>query len=372
MISRPATTAAVLALAITFSFHVKVAAQRNETNGFQSVVDRAVIKELKRQKIVGAAVGLISDSKVIYTKGYGFADLEQQIPFDDETLINWASNSKPVMGILAMQLVQNGKLDLDKTINHYLPDLPIHLHTITPRHLLCHQSGMPHYSNGKIIPDKDIKGDETDPKIALGRFIKSPLIFQPGEKKDYSSYAYVLLSAVVQAVGDEPIQDQLATRITKPLGMTSFQLDFPFEDQKNWSKAYGISNGNPVELGDQANYWKHGAGGYKSNIKDFTAFANSFIKKKLINGKSFRMMTTPQSTTDGKATSIGLGIYTKGKAKDLKLWHGGSQPETRTRMVIYPNQRHAVVAMCNCRHADPGKITTAIYGALKSFRARNN
>ena len=337
---------------------------------FKRAVDKTVLKEMKRQKIVGVSVGLISDNKIVYTKGYGFADLEERIPFDENTVINWASNSKPVMAVLAMQLVQYGQLDLDQTIDNYLADLPEHLHAVTTRQLLCHQSGMPHYSNGKIVPAEGFvkPTGEQDPVAAMNRFLQSPLIFKPGTKKDYSSYAYVLLSAVVQAAGNEPIATQLSTRIKDRLNLESFQMDVPFDNQENWSKPYRLVDGKPVELPDEANYWKHGAGGYKSNVKDFAKFANSFMKSRLLNRRTLGQMMKPQATSDGTKTDMGLGVYVAGSGKSLKISHNGSQPETKTRMVVYPNQKHGVVVMCNGKYAKPGTISTAIYGALKKLR----
>ena len=235
------------------------------------VVDTVIANEMNRQKIVGVSVGLISKSKLAYSKGYGYADLETKTPFTNETVLNWASNSKPVMAVLAMQLVEQGKLDLDASISNHLPDLPEHLHAVSARQLLCHQSGIPHYSNGKIIRSKsfDASANELDPEIAIRRFIESPLIFEPGTKRDYSSYAYVLLSAVVQAAGGAPIADQLAQRILKPLEMNSFQLDVPFAGQANWSQGYRLRGNQQQKLRDDANAWKHGAGAYKSDVQDF-------------------------------------------------------------------------------------------------------
>ena len=357
-------------LAWSATFPPTVIAQ--QTKDFKKVVDEAVVGEMKRQEIVGVTVGIISKSKVVYTNGYGFADIENKVPASEESIINWASNSKPVVAVLAMQLVEQKQLDLDVSIKEYVPDLPKHLHGITTRHLLCHQSGIPHYANGKIVPSETslTQSDQLDPVLAIGRFLKSPLIFQPGEKKDYSSYAYVLLSAVVQEAGQEPIAKQIAERITKPLKLDSFQLDVPVTTQPNWSKAYRRVDGRPVQIKDTAHFWKHGAGAYKSNVKDFATFAASLMKTKLMKRTTMAKMRKRQTTNDGKETEMGLGIYVSGKGKTLKVSHNGSQDETRTRMVIFPKQRHGIVVMCNCNHANPGKITTAIYSAFRKYGLR--
>jgi CubicO group peptidase (beta-lactamase class C family) len=334
---------------------------------YAEAVDAAVTAEMQKQQIVGVAVGVIRDSKVVYTKGYGLANLRSRTPVTDGTVFNWASNSKPVMAIAAMQLVKSGQLDLDKTIDAYLPTLPNTLKPITTRQLLCHQSGIPHYSNGKIVPSgRRIRPeDELDPFNSLHRFVKSPLIFEPGTKTDYSSYAYVLLSAVVQAAGKQPIAEQIKARIVAPLGLQSFQLDLPFKKQENWVTGYKLANGKPHETKEYANFWKHGAGGYKSHIKDFARFAAAVANMELIDETTTNIMWTNQKTRDGTLSSYGLGVQVEGSGPSLKISHNGSQDETATRMVIYPNQKHGIVVMSNTHGSNPGAISTAIYGAMR-------
>ena len=329
-------------------------------------VDLAVLKEVKQKQIVGVAIGIIRDSKIVYTKGYGYAHVKTKAPVTSASIFNWASNSKPVMAVAAMQLAQAGKLDLDATIDKYLTKLPEQFAKITTRHLLCHQSGIPHYSNGRIIPSgkRVSPQEELDPIYSVHRFAKSPLIFNPGSRTDYSSYAYVLLSAVVQSAGKSKINKQLLKRIGEPLGLKSFQLDLPRDEQKNWVTAYKISNGNPIEIRDYAHFWKHGAGGYKSDVKDFAKFAAALMNKKLIDEKTTSTMWTNQKTENGGKSIWGLGVIVEGKGRSLKVSHNGSQDETRTRMVIYPNQGHGVVVMCNTQGVAPGRISTAIYTAM--------
>ena len=339
-------------------------------------VDAAVTAEMERQKIVGAAIGIIQNLKVVYTKGFGWSDLASSTSVTDETIFNWASNSKPLLSIAALQLAHRGQLNLDKPIVTYCLDLPSQFQQITTRQLLCHQSGIPHYSNGTVIPSrKQSDGnrksdplDELDPMNSLHRFIMSPLIFESGSRTDYSSYAYVLLTAVVQAAGDEPIEAQLKNRIINPLDLTSFQLDLPADQQSNWTRAYKITDGKPAAVTDYAHFWKHGAGGYKSNVKDFARFATALASSELISQQLSAAMWTRQTTNDGKISRYGLGVVVSESGDALKVSHNGSQDETRTRMVIYPNRKHGIVVMCNTQGCQPAEITTAIYSAIRKSK----
>src|SRR6478735_3965992 len=115
-------------------------------------VDGASLSEIDKQKAIGMSVGVIKDGKIAYLKAYGLADREKQTPATTQTVFNWASNSKPLAAILAMQLVESKALDLDADVRTYVPEFPDKGVVITTRQLLCHQSGIPHYSNGQVIP----------------------------------------------------------------------------------------------------------------------------------------------------------------------------------------------------------------------------
>lgn len=330
-------------------------------------VDEAVAAAMQDQELVGAAVGVILDGQVVYLQGYGMADLRREIPVTTETVFNWASNSKPLIAVAALQLVEQGKLDLDQPIARYLPDLPESLHAITTRQLLCHQSGIPHYRNGPVIPaaDMDPGPAEQDPRVAIRRFLHSPLVHEPGAQMSYSSHAYVLLTAVVQAAGGQPIADQIQQRIAGPLNMSSFQLDQPRNDQPHWTRAYRRSAaGKPRLVPDVSHGWKHGAGGYKTNIGDFATWARSLINQELLSPEMSRQMWTDQETSDGQSSGYGLGVGVAGRGDGLRVSHSGGQDETRTWMILHPQQKRGVVVLCNTAHANPAQLARAITAAL--------
>lgn len=107
---------------------------------------------MRAQHAVGVAIGLIDDREVVYVKGYGLADREHRTATTRRTLFRWASVSKTLTAVRAMQLWEAGELDLDRDVRAYVPEFPDKGHVITVRQLLSHQSGLPHYDNGEIIP----------------------------------------------------------------------------------------------------------------------------------------------------------------------------------------------------------------------------
>lgn len=332
-----------------------------------AAVDRAVQTAITEQKLVGVAVGILQQGRIVFLKGYGEANREQGIAVTRDTKFNWASNSKPIAAVLAMKLVERQKLDLDVDVRKYVPEFPQKDHVITTRHLLCHQSGIPHYANGKVVSTArqyDQPDPFAQPIFALDKFNQSPLIFPPGERASYSSYAYILLSAVIERAGEQPFLEQVRSRIAEPLGMTSLDLDNG-GDRPELSVGYA-KLGNVIVRGvDEVQAWKHGAGAFRSNVRDFARWAEALLNRRLVSEQSEAAMWTIQPLKNGQPTTWGLGFTLENGDQGLKVSHNGAQPETKTRMVLSPKAKHGVVVMSNSGYADVGKISTAIDAALK-------
>jgi CubicO group peptidase (beta-lactamase class C family) len=334
-----------------------------------AAVDRIVEAQMDRQQAVGVAVGVVRDGEIVYLKGYGLADREKRLPVTTESVFNWASNSKPMAAVLAMQLVEKGMLDLDADVRSYVPEFPDKGATITTRQLLCHQSGIPHYKNGAVIPSasKHLTQEAwLDPVVGLSKFDRSPLLFSSGEKTSYSSYAYVLLSAVIDRAGKQRYAEQVQERVACPLNMKSLQLDMAGDGQPNWVTGYEKNlAGKTVITKETAHYWKHGAGGYESNISDFARWTKGLLDHRLVNAETERQMWTLQPTRDGKPAEYGLGFRLKKVGDKLEVSHGGQQDETTTHLVIYPNEALGMVVMSNCDYGQPAAIAAEIASELR-------
>ena len=355
-----------------------------------AAVDEAVDAEMQRQQLVGVAVGIINHGEVVLTKGYGFADWENQVPVTTQTVFNWASNCKPLTAVAAMQLVQKKKLDLDVDIRKYVPEFSPNGPAITVRQLLCHQSGLPHWNNGRVVPSPNLDAEalaSIDPCLSIHRFSQTPLLFEPGARESYSSYGYILLSAVIERAGGESFFTQVEKRIAQPLGMESLQLDVPSANQPNWSVGYtrtkvrirtGVAGQGflPQTPGGQqaqtpvgrapeyAHAWKAGAGGFKSNIADFAKWAAALINGRLVSKNIEKQMWTPQKTTSGKSTGMGLGFFLSRGAGGQTIFHSGEQPEVTSYLLLFPKSKDGIVILCNCGYAKPAEMSKAVVAAL--------
>ena len=333
-----------------------------------AAVDAAMAAEMQKEKVVGLAIGIIENGEIEYLKGYGFADREKALPVTTDTLFRWASCTKPLAAIAALQLAEKGQLDLDADVRKYVPEFPDKNVKMTARHLLCHQSGIVHYSNGTVIPTRRTYAAPhpfLDPVVSLDHFKESPLLFAPGERYSYTSYGYLLLSAAIARAGHAPFPDQIATRIAQPLGMTTLQPDYQWAALPNRAVGY-IRQGEEVKLStDTDQSWKWGAGGYTSTVADFARFAKGLLAGQLVTKATERAMWQPQKTSDGKETTYGFGFEVQVvNGRLVKAGHDGAQEKTRTRFVVYPDRKNGVVVMTNCEWVNPGTFSTLVYKAL--------
>jgi len=331
-------------------------------------LDAALEQEMRRQNVVGLAIGIIRDGQVAYAQGYGFEDREAKVPVTRQTMFRWASISKPLTALAAMQLVERGQLDLDADVRKYVPEFTDKGVRITARQLLCHQSGIVHYKNGPVVRTErqyDVLHPYQDVVLALDTFKDSPLIDSPGKAFSYTTHGFILLSAVVQRAGKQPFAEQVAQRIAQPLGMTSLQPDYQWKDIAHRAVGYRPFGTFVLRSTDTDVSWKLGGGGFISTIDDLARLAAGLIERKLVSESTETMMWTPQSTSDGEKTNVGLGFFVESQEGLLKISHSGSQEKTKTRLVIYPRQRHGVVIISNSENADPKRFTTVAYQALK-------
>lgn len=347
----------------------------NLPESLRAAIDAAALEEFERQQAVGLAIGVIREGKVVYTAGYGLADRERNIPVTADTLFRWASISKPLTAVAAMQLVENRKLDLDADIRTLVPEFPDKGTPITARQLLSHTSGIVHYSNGPVIKttrEYDTLNSYQSVINALDTFAESPLVAKPGERYEYSTHAYILASAAIERAGNAPYAQQVHERICEPLKLTTLQPDYQWLDIPNRAVGYRKFGNRIFRSTDTDVSWKLAGGGWISNINDLTTFTAALMDDQLLRARTTMQMWTPQQTADGETLDYALGFTVDNFPDNPRIAHSGSQEKARTRMVLYPKQRHALVVMTNSEFVNPARITTAIYAAINKWHKQND
>ena len=334
-------------------------------------VDEAMRDEMARQELVGLAVGVIQDGKITHLNGYGLADREQRVPVTRQTMFRWASISKSLTAVAAMQLWERGKLNLDRDVRRYVPEFPDKGTPIRVRHLLCHQGGIVHYTNGKVIRikrDYPVAHPFENVIYALDTFRESPLVNEPGEKYSYTTHGYILLSAVVERAGKQKFAHQVRDRIAKPLKLATLQPDYQWEEIPHRAVGYR-QRGGQVEVSTNTDVsWKLGGGGFISNIDDLAKFAAGLLNHRLVKPATRQKMWARQMTSGGEQTKYALGFsFNHYRDGELHTWkangtgieivgHSGSQEKTKTWMALSPQKKLGVVVMSNSEYASPRRL----------------
>ncbi|WP_391575023.1 serine hydrolase [Cohnella sp.] len=192
-------------------------------------------KDIKDQ-LAGAVLVVVKDGQVLLNQGYGFADIASKKPVDpNKTLFRLASVSKLFTSVGIMQLAEEGKVDLDKDVQAYIPDLKIPNKTgfpLTLKHLMTHTSGF------------DV-ADTTDPDSSkpytLQNFLKDTVptvVRKPGEAFRYNNYAFTLQGYIIEKISGLPFQDYMTTKLFEPLGMSSSSFIFNDEVKKAIATPY--------------------------------------------------------------------------------------------------------------------------------------
>src|SRR5215471_5112901 len=170
-------------------------AQQPAKSELPAQVDSAVVKEMEKQQIPAMTVAIAQDGRIVYSKAFGTADLENSIPASTETLIRTGSIAKSITAAAAMTLVEAGKLDLDAPIAKYCSAFPKQQGTITTRQLLTHTSGIRHYKDRAEVDSTKHYQSMSD---GFAIFAADAPLFEAGTKYSYSTYGYTVVGCVIE------------------------------------------------------------------------------------------------------------------------------------------------------------------------------
>ena len=319
----------------------------------------AVFARWDRKDSPGCAVSVVRDGKVAYTRGYGMADLEHDIPITPATVFYIGSDSKQFTGAVMALLAKEGRLSLDDDVRKYIPELPQYDAPITIRHLLHHTSGLRDY-----YTLRDLAGDPSDGVFGDAEILElitrqRELNFTPGAQHLYSNSGYFLLSVIVKRVTGKSLRAFADERIFRPLGMTRTHFrDDHTELVKGRAYAYA-PRGEGYRL-SMPNFDVVGAGGLLMPVEEFVAWDREYYAG-TIGGRDLITTTiTPGRLNDGTVLGYALGLNV-GQYKGLRtVGHGGSYGGYRADILRFPDQRFSVAAYCNLSSIVPGNLTKQV------------
>ncbi len=335
-----------LVLLTVFITALPISAQQYEKQ--IKAIEYFVVKQMKVDKIPGLSIGFYKDD-FIWAKGFGYADLENKTPASARSAYRLASNTKSMTAVAILQLVEQGKVDLDAEVQTYVPYFPRKRWPVTVRQLLGHLGGISHYRNHVV--ESHIK-EHKDTRDALAIFADFDLVAEPGTKYNYSSYGYNLLGAVVEGAARQPYGDYLRENLWEPLGMDDTHMDDPGEILPNRVRGYRLIDGEVKNSEYVDISSRFAAGGTRSTVIDLLKYARGLNTTKVLSRESIDLMHTPMTKKDGRYIIYGMGWRIAPVNGHFHAYHTGSQAETRTLLARFPEENLAIALAYNLEGAD--------------------
>lgn len=328
----------------------------------------AVFADLAVDGSPGCALAVFAAGEVLYTKGYGLAQLENRVPITPETVFDIGSTSKQLTAALILLLSQEGKLSLDDDLRKYVPEIPDYGVQVTLRHLLHHTSGIRDYINLMILGGFRIE-DHTTAEDALVMITRQKALdFSPGAEHSYSNSGYFLLSVIAERASGKSLKELGQEKIFGPLGMKDTQiLDDHTRVIARRASSYEPGEEQGFVLSTSA--WEQtGDGAVQTTVLDLAKWDANFYEPKVGGPQLVAALQEKGLLSDGSTIDYARGLnVTQHRGLPMVL-HGGSWMGFRAEMVRFPGERLSVATLCNLGSADPSRRALAVAELLLADR----
>lgn len=311
-------------------------------NSPYELVETIVLEFLKKTKLPGLSIAVSKYEKIIYAKGFGYADVEQKVAMTPSTQLRTASVAKVITATALGRLISEKKLEVDAPIKKYIPYINPQYGDLTTRQLAGHTSGLVHRPKGNSYKNK--KFTEIKETVEL---IKSPLLFPPDSKYKYSTNGFNLLAAVIEGASGMSYAQYMQEEVCKPLGMTQTAPENIHSlTAKDASVYYFKKDKLRKEKLTSASYKVAGAG-FRSTPTDLVnmmnAYTNGFISKEVVDE-----MFKSHKLSNGEETNVGIVWRSSHDTfGNNPVDHAGSWRGARSVVVHYPAEQLSISLMIN-------------------------
>jgi len=300
----------------------------------------------------GAAIGIIQDGSMLYARGYGLANLEQDTPNTSQTAFNIGSNSKQFTAACIVLLSEQGKLNLNQSLSSIYPDFPEYAKTISIKNLLHHTSGLRDYAQIAYI--SGLRPNDYYNNEDIMKWIKDQkcLNFSPGEKYLYSNSGYWLLGQIVEKISGLSLTNFAQKEIFEPLAMNNTRfLDNNTTVIKNKASGYRLLRSGSF-INQSSNTEHIGDGGVYTTVDDIKKWDNEFYNRTIFKDSFWELMTAQGVLNNGKRIAYASGLEVK-EYKGLKtIDHGGRVPGYWSNIIRFPEQKFTVIVFTNSSSAN--------------------
>ncbi len=322
-----------------------------ETGTLETFVSSQLEEQMKTYQVPGAVVVIVKDGKIVFSKGYGYSNLEKKIPMSpNQTKLRIASITKLFTATAIMQLVEKDQIQLNKDVNAYLNGFQIknpYAQKVTMDQLLTHTSGI----DSDNLSDLSEKASNVKP---IGEFLRNrmlPVVRQPGDWIQYSNYGVALAGCILENVSGMSCADYIDGHIFKPLKMT--QSNF-IMNQEGMAQGY-VKNGNRIEPKHLKGYFNlYPIGGIVSTGEDMARFMIAQLNQGEYQGQRILKETTAKNMQQRHAVFDGIlpgtcyGFAENEIGGNRIICHPGYAPDGfSSQLSLIPEKRTGVFVAVN-------------------------
>ncbi|HVO60572.1 MAG TPA: serine hydrolase domain-containing protein [Terriglobales bacterium] len=320
-------------------------------------VDEFIETQMQQQHIPGLALLVAKRGNIVRAQGYGFSNVELQVPVKPETLFQSGSVGKQFTATGIMMLVEEGKVRLDDPISTYLQHGPPAWNQVTVRELLSHTGGFTDYPK-----DFDLRKDYNEPEL-LKIVAGVPLAFEPGTNWSYSNLGYLTLGILIHQVTGEFYGDFLQQRIFKPLGMKTTRVMSESDIIPNRAAGYELVKGelkNQDWVSPTVNTTADGS--LYFSILDLARWDAGLYTDQLLKRSSLEQMWTPVKLKNGQVNSghYGFGWFVENIGGKRVVRHEGEWQGFTTFITRHLDDQTTVVVLTNLASDKPEPIAEHI------------
>lgn len=273
----------------------------------------------------------------------GVADRADGAPVPADGEVRIGSASKTFTAVVVLQLVQEGRIELDTAIDHYLPGVVtgegVDASAITVRQLLQHTSGLPEYADLVAADAFAVRDTYRSPHTMLAIAANRPAAFPAGERYEYSNTGYLVLGLLVEAISERPLIKEIDTRIVGPLGLEHTYLPRQGEREIRGAHPNGYHADKTGKLRDISTAdpsWTWAAGAMVSTPSELNDFMRAVLNGELLNKSTMKQMLTGVPTGEEllPGSRSGLGIESVELSCGTAWGHSGDIPGFQTRNAV--------------------------------------
>lgn len=306
---------------------------------------------MERSGTPGMSVAVGIDGKILWSEGFGYADVENRVPVWQETKFRIGSVSKPLTAAALGLLYEQGRLDLDAPVQRYVPSFPEKRWPVTSRQVAGHLAGIRHYRGDEFLSARRY----ATVLEGLDMFQDDSLLFEPGERFSYSSYGWNLLSAVIEGASGVDFLTYMQDNVFAPLGMIHTVADHADSIISQRTSFYQrAEDGRVLNAPYVDNSYKWAGGGFIATPEDLVRFGMAHIGDDFLSRETVEMLWTSQRTNGGSETGYGIGWSTGTIDGNRSVSHGGGSVGGTTFLLVLPERRAAVAIVGNMTQAPTG------------------